>query len=87
MKTFNYTEARKNFASVLDAVTDDQEPAVVTRAGHEPVVIVPLREYQSLSETDYLLRNPANAEHLRAGIAELEAGNTVAHEPIDEAAA
>ncbi|WP_443071181.1 type II toxin-antitoxin system Phd/YefM family antitoxin [Streptomyces sp. NBC_01476] len=31
------------------------------RAGHEPVVIVPLAEYESLRETAYLLRSPANA--------------------------
>lgn len=72
MQTFSYAQACRNLASILTVVTDDQEPVVVAHAGHEPVVIVPLREYESLKETDYLLRNPANAEHLRTGIAELE---------------
>jgi antitoxin YefM len=83
MRTLNYTEARKNFASVLDQVTDDQEPAVVTRAGHEPVVIIPLAEYESLSETDYLLRSPANAEWLRESIAQADAGKLIAFEVGD----
>jgi antitoxin YefM len=82
MRTMNYTETRANLAAVLDSVIDDQEEVVVTRAGHEPVVIIPLAEYQSLKETDYLLRSPANAAHLRASIAELDAGRGEAHELI-----
>jgi antitoxin YefM len=74
MKIYNYTEARQNFAKVLDGVTDDAEEVVIHRAGHDPVVIISLAEWNSMKETEYLLGNRANAEHLRRGIAELDGG-------------
>ena len=74
MKTLTYTQTRENFARTLDAVVDDREEVVVTRAGHEPVVIVSLADYESLKETAYLLQNPANARRLLNSIDRLEAG-------------
>jgi antitoxin YefM len=47
---------------------------VVTRQHHEPLVILPLAEYQGLVETLHLLGTPANAERLHRSIAELDAG-------------
>ena len=48
MKTMSYTESRARYAEVLDSVTDDREEVVITRAGHEPVVIVSLEDYDVL---------------------------------------
>lgn len=59
MKTMSYTESRARYAEVLDRVTNDREEVVVTRSGHEPVVIVALDEYESLRETAHLMRSPA----------------------------
>lgn len=74
MRTVNFTQLRQNLAAELDSVIEDAEELVVTRSGHEPVVIIPLAEYQSMKETEYLLRNPANVAALRRSIAELERG-------------
>lgn len=84
MKTMTYTESRARYAEVLDSVVDDREEVVITRAGHEPAVIVSLAEYQSLKETDYLLRSPANARHLLGAMERLEAGRGTVHE-LDDA--
>ena len=35
MKTMTYSESRARYAEVLNAVTDDREEIVITRAGHE----------------------------------------------------
>jgi antitoxin YefM len=80
MKTMSYSESRAKYAEVLNAVTDDREEIVITRAGHEPVVIVSLEDYESLKETAYLLRSPANARRLLASIEELETGGGTARE-------
>jgi antitoxin YefM len=83
MRTMSYSESRARYAEVLDAVVDDREEIVITRAGHEPAVIVALSEYESLRETAYLLRNPANARRLLASIEELESGGGSVRELSD----
>jgi antitoxin YefM len=84
MKTMTFSESRANYAATLDAVINDAEEVVVTRAGHEPVVIVSLAEYQSLKETAYLLRSPENARRILASIEELEAGRGTPRELIED---
>ncbi|MFV2088697.1 type II toxin-antitoxin system Phd/YefM family antitoxin [Micromonospora sp. LOL_021] len=86
MRTVNFTQLRQNLAAELDSVVNDAEEVVVTRSGHEPVVIVPLAEYESMKETEYLLRNPSNAAALRRSIAELENGDAQERQLIDPVA-
>lgn len=74
MKTMTYSESRAKYAETLNSVVDDREEVVITRAGHDPVVIVSLDDYESLKETAYLLRSPENARRLLASIDRLEAG-------------
>ena len=83
VKTMSYSESRARYAEVLDSVVDDCEEVVITRAGREPAVIVSLAEYQSLKETDYLLRNPANAKRLLEAVARSRAGQDTYHDPIE----
>jgi antitoxin YefM len=87
MRTVNLTQLRRNLAAELDSVINDAEEVVVTRSGHEPVVIVPLAEYESMKETEYLLGNPNNAAALRRSIAELEQGDVHERKLIDPATA
>jgi antitoxin YefM len=77
MRFMTYSESRAKCTETLNAVADDREEVVITRAGHDPVVLVPLDDYQSLKETAYLLRSPENARRLLASIDRLEAGRGV----------
>ncbi|MFT8637957.1 MAG: type II toxin-antitoxin system prevent-host-death family antitoxin [Pseudoclavibacter sp.] len=83
-KTISYSQSRAHYAATLDAVTDDREEVVITRAGKDPVVMVSLDDYESLKETAHLLRNPANARRLLGSIDRLETGQGVAHPLADE---
>ena len=83
MKTMSYTESRARYAEVLDGVTNDREEVVITRAGHDPVVIVSLEDYESLRETAYLMRSPTNARRLLDAMERLEGGRGDAHDLID----
>jgi antitoxin YefM len=83
MKTMSYTESRAHYAEVLDAVANDREEVVITRAGHEPVVIVSLDDYESLRETAYLMRSPANARRLLDAVERLEANRGQTHDLIE----
>ena len=87
MRTVNFTQLRQNLAAEVDRVINDAEEVVVTRSGHEPVVIVSLAEYESMKETEYLLRSPSNAAALRRSIEELEQGDTAERKLTDPNAA
>jgi antitoxin YefM len=73
MKFTTASDLRANLAAALDAIEDDVEALVVTRNGHEPMVMIPMAEYSAWQETEYLLRG-ANGRELRRRIADLEAG-------------
>lgn len=53
---------------------------MITRAGHESVVIVSLDDHQSLKETAYPLRSPENARRLITAIERRESGGGAQHE-------
>jgi len=80
MRTMTYSESRAKYAGTLSAVVDDREEVIITRAGHDPVVMVALDDYESLKETAYLLRSPENARRLLASIDRLEHGGGTARE-------
>jgi len=83
VKTMSYTESRARYAEVLDAVVEDREEIVITRAGHDPVVIVSLADFESLRETAYLMRSPTNARRLLDAMERLEAGEGEQHDLVD----
>jgi antitoxin YefM len=83
MKTMSYTESRARYAEVLDGVINDREEVVITRAGHESVVIVSLEDFESLRETAYLMRSPANARRLLDAMERLEADAGEVHDLAD----
>jgi len=83
VKTLSYTESRARYAEVLDSLVNDREEVVITRAGHEPVVIVSLEDFESLRETAYLMRSPVNARRLLDAMERLEAGEGEEHDLID----
>lgn len=83
MKTMSYTESRARYAEVLDSVVNDREEVVITRAGREPAVIVSLADFESLRETAYLMRSPANARRLIDAMERLEAGAGEEHDLAD----
>ncbi len=80
MHAITYTAARENLASTMDRVCNDHAPIIITRNRDQAVVMMSLEEYESLQETAYLLRSPANARRLSEGIAQLEQGKGVMRE-------
>jgi len=77
MKAISYTAARENLASTMDRVCFDHDPVVITRNRDQAVVMISLEDYQSLEETAYLLRSPANARRLMEAVKELKKGKGI----------
>ena len=74
MRAITYTSARSNLASTMKKVCDDHNPVIITRKNNESVIIISLEDYESLTETTYLLKSPKNAKRILGSIEELEAG-------------
>jgi antitoxin YefM len=74
MSTVTYTEARENLASIWDRTVSSREPVVISRRGAESVVMLPLEEWEGVTETAHLLRSPANARRLLSALLRTEKG-------------
>jgi antitoxin YefM len=59
-----YSNARNNFATLLEQVIDEQEVVVINRRGYDDVAMIRADELSSLIETSHLLRSPKNASRL-----------------------
>ena len=77
MNALTYTAARENLATTMDRVCFDRDPVIITRKRNQSVVMISLEDYESLEETAYLLRSPANAKRLVASIEAAEQGQTI----------
>lgn len=84
MKIVSFTEARNGLKTVLDSVVADADATVITRRDSEDAVVMSLEHYNSLMETVYLLRSPANVEHLSRSMAQYKAGKTLQKELTDD---
>ncbi len=77
MRTANYSELRNNLKHYLDGVINDSEPLLVHRADNESVVVISLDEYNSIKETEYIMKSPATMEAIRKGEEDIKNGNCV----------
>jgi antitoxin YefM len=83
MNAVTYTYVRNNLAKTLEKVCDDHDPVIVTRQNQNSVVIMSLEDYESLTETAYLLRSPKNAQRLIRSIADLDSGKGKQRELVE----
>jgi antitoxin YefM len=72
MLTVNYSTFRQDLKTFLDNVNISHTPLTVTRSKGEDVVVLSKADYDSMEETFYLLKNPANARRLLQGLADFE---------------
>ena len=77
MQAVTYSEARANFAAMLDKVNNDHAPVLITRQQGKPAVLMSLEDFSAWEETAYLLRSPANARRLKGAIDRLNQGQGV----------
>jgi antitoxin YefM len=74
MDAITYTNLRQNLKSYMDRVFNDRDSLIITRKNNENVVLMSIDEYNSFMETDYLLSNGTNAEHLQKSIDQHKSG-------------
>ncbi|WP_298239521.1 type II toxin-antitoxin system Phd/YefM family antitoxin [uncultured Algibacter sp.] len=75
MKTITSTSLRGRLKYYLDLVSESYVTIMIPRTkDEEAIVMMPLSEYNSLTETDYLLRTDANKNTLLESIEQAEKG-------------
>jgi len=77
MTAITYTAARESLASTMDSVCENHAPTIITRNRDQAVVMMSLEDYESLQETAYLLRTPANARRLMKSMLDLKEGRGI----------
>lgn len=84
MNAVNYSDLRRNLKARMDQVYNDHEPLIITRKDNENLVMISLDDYNSLTETQYLLSSKKNAEHLMKSLQSARSGKFFEKELIEE---
>ena len=76
------TAARKDFYRLIEEVNlDHDEIEITSKSGS--AFLISAREYNTLRETAYLLRSPANAARLAASAQQVREGRTTPHDVVE----
>jgi antitoxin YefM len=77
------SEARKRLFPLIKQVNDDRAPVeIVSNSGR--AYLVAADDYESMAETDYLLRSPANAARLMAAAEDVRHGRALITTTMEE---
>jgi antitoxin YefM len=77
------SEARKRLFPLIKQVNDDRAPVEIV-SNHGRAYLVAADDYESMAETDYLLRSPANAARLIVAADEARRGRSLITKTMDE---
>ena len=71
MRTANYSDLRQNLKTYIDSVIEDSDTVIINRGGGAGVVLMSLDEYNSIKETEYLMKSPENVKRIKAAEQEI----------------
>lgn len=84
MDVVNYSEFRKKLKSNLDKVSDTEEVVIISRSQNKNVVLLSLREYNSLNETIHLASSEKNRLRINEALQEMANGGFVKKDLLSE---
>jgi antitoxin YefM len=84
MRVVSFSEARNSLKTVLDHVVEDADYTIITRRDADDAVVMSLEYFNSLLETVYLLKSPANAAHLERSISQFKEGKALERDLLND---
>ena len=84
MRVVNFTDVRNSLKTVIDQVVEDADFTVISRRDAPDAVIMSLDTFNSMMETSYLLKSPANASHLAKSLEQYRKGKTKSWQLLDD---
>lgn len=83
MDAITYSYTRQHLSEIMNKVTEDRAPVLITRQAGEPVVMMSLQDFNALEETAYLMRSPKNAKRLMESIEQFSASGGQTRAQVD----
>jgi antitoxin YefM len=77
------SEARSRLFPLIQQVNDDHVPVRISSKGGD-AVLMSAEDFDSWQETIYLLRSPANAQHLMEAVARDKSGQSAVVKTMEE---
>lgn len=79
MKAITVSNFRSKLKHHLDDVSKNSEVIIIPRNNNEEdaIVVMSIREYNSIKETEYLLGNESNRQRLQKSLKQAKSGKTV----------
>jgi antitoxin YefM len=68
----NITEFRKSMKETLDIIHENDETVILSRSDDRDVVLISLKNFNSIQETLYLLASKKNRDRLDAAMQDIE---------------
>jgi len=86
MKAVSITTLRSKIKYFIDMVSESSEVIIIPRNKEDDaVVLMSIKEYNSLTETSYLLSTEANRNRLQTAIEQIENKQTISYKEIEKA--
>lgn len=83
MDTVTLKMAKQDLDHLIEKVVNDVEPTIICNNKGNKAVLLSLETFNAWKETNYLLSNPVNAEHLRKSIQQDKSGTATERKLID----
>ncbi|MGB7392450.1 type II toxin-antitoxin system Phd/YefM family antitoxin [Marinomonas sp.] len=72
MKSISEKELKDHFDQILDSVTCDHQPVIISRSKGKTAILISLDDFQAYKETLHLMASKENEQRLNDAIREME---------------